>query len=167
MTYRDDLDALTARHAALQVDVAKKQRELAEVGALLAEARRVDQAETHFARQPALRRRQRRHLIAGALIALVAGGAALGATSAQSDAGVCHMSLHTNEWTAAVTRARIAAAEAERRIAVREALDRILASSREAAAARRAARARTAEIERYVYPGVLPDRAPVRVARAP
>jgi hypothetical protein len=84
MAYRDDLAALTARHATLQAELRHRQRELAGVAALIAEARRLDQAETYFERAPALRRRARRHLAAAALVAIALTGGALGATMADT-----------------------------------------------------------------------------------
>ncbi|HWO26700.1 MAG TPA: hypothetical protein VNO30_48555 [Kofleriaceae bacterium] len=86
MTYRDDLDALTARHTSLQLEIGRKQRELAEVGGMLVEARRLDQAESHFDRVPALHRRERRHALAGALAVTLCLGAGMGyATTAVAD----------------------------------------------------------------------------------
>jgi len=81
MTYRDDLDALTARHASLEAELERKQRELAEITEMLAEAGRVRQAESYFERAPDLRRRQRRHLVVGALVVMLGSGAALGAAA--------------------------------------------------------------------------------------
>jgi hypothetical protein len=77
MTYRDDLDALTARHATLQAELGRKQRELAELTEMLEEAGRVNQAERYFERRPELRR-ARHPLLVGALVTTVAFGAALG-----------------------------------------------------------------------------------------
>ena len=89
MTYRDDLDALTARHTSLQLELGQKQRELAEVAGMLVEARRLEQAESHFDRLPALHRRERRHALAGALAVTLCLGAGLGyATTAAADSRV-------------------------------------------------------------------------------
>jgi hypothetical protein len=89
MTYRDDLDALSARHTNLQLEIGRKQRELAEVAGMLADAHRLDQAESHFGRVPALRRRERRHLVAGALAVSLCLGAGLSyATNAVADSRV-------------------------------------------------------------------------------
>jgi hypothetical protein len=89
MSYRDDLDALTARHTNLQLEIGRKQRELAEVAGMLVEARRLDQAECYFDRAPELRRRERRHLLAGALAVTLCMGTGLGyATSAAASAGI-------------------------------------------------------------------------------
>lgn len=86
MTYRDDLAALTARHATLQLEIGRKQRELAEVAGMLAEARHLEQAESYFDRAPELRRRERRHLLAGALAVTLCLGTGLGyATAATAD----------------------------------------------------------------------------------
>ncbi len=83
MTYRADLDAHTARHTNHQLESRRKQRELAEVAGMLAEARHLDQAERYFDRAPELRRRERRHLLAGALAVTLCMGTGLGyATSA-------------------------------------------------------------------------------------
>ncbi|HWU88926.1 MAG TPA: hypothetical protein VN253_16785, partial [Kofleriaceae bacterium] len=147
-----DLDALAARHAALEAEVARKQRELDEVTALLAEARRVDQAEAHFARAPALRRRQWRHLIAGALVAGLASGAALGAMSgplaeastpgraAAARDAASFIAVHT--WTAAQ--------RADRRKAVQEALQQ-LRSAKDDAAARKRAKTAGRPFDPYLY----------------
>lgn len=86
MTYRADLEALTARQASLQAELGRKQRELAEVTGMLDEARRLRGAEAYFERAPALRQRQLRHLIAGALVAVLGSGAALGAAAAAAGA---------------------------------------------------------------------------------
>lgn len=86
MTYRDDAAALAARQATLQAELCRKQRELAEVTSMLAEARRVEQAESYFEHAPDLRRRQRRHLsIAAVLVLLITGGAAFAAVAAAGD----------------------------------------------------------------------------------
>ena len=82
MTYRADVDALTARQATLQVELGRKQRELAEVSGMLDEARQVRRAEDHFARAPDLWRRQRSHLLVGALVVVLGSGVALGAAAA-------------------------------------------------------------------------------------
>jgi hypothetical protein len=82
MTYRADVDALTARQAALQAELDRKQRELTEISGMLDEARNVRKAEDYFARAPDLWRRQRRRLLTGALIAVLGGGMALGAAAA-------------------------------------------------------------------------------------
>lgn len=85
MSYRDDLDALTSRQAALQAELGRKQRELAQLTGLIAEARQVEQAESYFDRAPDLRRRRRFHVIAGALVVLLVSGVALGAASAAEE----------------------------------------------------------------------------------
>jgi hypothetical protein len=83
MTYRDDAQALAARQATLEAELFRKQRELAEVTSMLAEARRVEQAESYFERAPDLRRRQRHHLaIAAVLALLITGGAGFAAVAA-------------------------------------------------------------------------------------
>ena len=82
MTYRADVDALTARQASLQAELGRKQRELAEVSGMLDEARRVHRAEDYFARAPELWRRQRRNLLVGALVVALGSGVALGAAAA-------------------------------------------------------------------------------------
>ncbi len=83
MSYRDDVDALAARHATLTTELAHKQRELDEVAAMLADVRRADQAASYFERVPDLRRRQLHNLAATALIlALVSGGALAASVSA-------------------------------------------------------------------------------------
>jgi len=89
MTYRDDLEALTARQASLQAELTRKQRELAHVTGLLAEARGVEQAEAYFERAPDLRRSPRRHLAVGALVMTLGSGALVGAASA-ADEGSHH-----------------------------------------------------------------------------
>jgi hypothetical protein len=81
MTYRDDLDALAARHATLQAELGRKQRELTEVSGMLAEAREARRAESYF-HAPDLRRRQRRHLMAAAMVVTLGCGAAVGAAAA-------------------------------------------------------------------------------------
>jgi hypothetical protein len=82
MTYRADVDALTARQVSLQTELGRKQRELAEVSGMLDEARRVHRAEDYFARAPDLWRRQRRQLLVGALVVALGSGVALGAAAA-------------------------------------------------------------------------------------
>jgi hypothetical protein len=79
MTYRDNADAIAARHATLTAELAQKQRELDEVTAMLADVRRADQAESYFERAPDLRRRQKHHLAAAGLILALFCGGALGA----------------------------------------------------------------------------------------
>jgi hypothetical protein len=81
MTYRDDLDALAARQATLQAELGRKQRELAEVSGMLAEAREAQRPERYF-HAPDLRRRPRRHLIAAAMVVTLGSGAAAGAVAA-------------------------------------------------------------------------------------
>jgi hypothetical protein len=86
MSYRDDLDALTARQASLEAELGRKQRELAQVTGLIAEARQVEQAESHFERAPDLRRSQKLHLVVGALVLTLGSGAAVGAAAATAEA---------------------------------------------------------------------------------
>ena len=81
MTYRSDLDALTARQVSLQAELDRKQRELAEISGMLAEVRRVEQAESYFEGAPEQLRRRRLHLVAGALAVTLVSGTALGAVS--------------------------------------------------------------------------------------
>ena len=78
MSYRDDIEALAARQATLRAELGHRQRELAEVTAMLAEARRVAQAETYFARAPDLQRRRRIRLAVAAVVVLAISGGALG-----------------------------------------------------------------------------------------
>jgi hypothetical protein len=85
MTYRADLDALVARHATLQAEIARKQRELAEVAGMIAETRQLEQAESYFAHAPDLRRRQLRHLAAGVLAVTMISGAAIGSAATDED----------------------------------------------------------------------------------
>jgi hypothetical protein len=86
MTYRDDHAALTARHTNLLLEIGRKQRELAEVAGMLAEARHLEQAESYFDRAPELRRRERRHLLAGALAVTLCLGTGLGYATAAAAA---------------------------------------------------------------------------------
>ena len=74
MAYRSDLDALQARHVALEAEVADKTRARDEVARLLADARALEAAARELAEGPA-RRRRRGRLIAAAVtvLALVAG----------------------------------------------------------------------------------------------
>lgn len=81
MSYRDDLDALAARHAALEVEIAAKERELAAVASMLAEARRLDRAAEHFAHAPVKRRRSERRILAAAFGVGLACCAAVGYAS--------------------------------------------------------------------------------------
>jgi hypothetical protein len=151
MTYRDDLDALAARHAALEAEVARKQRELAEVASLLAEAKRVDQAEAHFARAPVLRRRQRRHLIVGALAAVLASGGALGyAASLEPEPAVDGPCL-PHSAAAARARAQQAAERADRRLAAYEALQQIGLTAKKDAVAKQRAEQAGVPFDQYLY----------------
>jgi hypothetical protein len=81
MTYRDDLDALTARQTALEVELGRKQRELAQVTGLIAEARQAQQVESRFERMPDLLRPQRLHLLVGALVLTLGSSAAIAAAT--------------------------------------------------------------------------------------
>jgi hypothetical protein len=76
MSYRANLDALAARHAALARDLTAKQRELRELTALIAEARQLDEAEAWLCAPPASRRRRARRTAATAiaLVLVVTGG---------------------------------------------------------------------------------------------
>jgi hypothetical protein len=79
MAYRNNLEALQARHTALVVEVAERTRVRDEVGRLLVDARVLADAERQFADRAVggpQRRRRRRWLIASAiaLFTLVAGG---------------------------------------------------------------------------------------------
>lgn len=154
MTYRDDLDALAARHAALESEVARKQRELAEVTSLLAEAKQVDQAEAHFSRAPVLRRRQRRHLLVGALAAVLASGAALGYASslkAEDPHADARAALIFERAEAVAARAQQAAERADRRLAAYEALKEIGLTAKADAMAKKRARRTGVPFEQYVY----------------
>lgn len=86
MSYRADADALAARRATLLTEVARKQRELADVSAMLAEVREVEQAETYFEQAPARGRRQMRNVMAASLGALLLSGGLLGAAVATAAA---------------------------------------------------------------------------------
>jgi hypothetical protein len=149
MTYRDDLDALAARHAALESEVARKQRELAEVTSLLAEATQVDQAEAHISRAPVLQRRQRRHLMVGALAAVLASGGALGYASSLERAA--SEAAARAAVAAATARAQQAAVRADRRLAAYEALKQIGLTATEDAVAQKRARRAGVPFEQYVY----------------
>ena len=152
MTYRDDLDALSARHSALQSEVARKQRELAEVTTLLAEAQQVDQAEAHFSTAPVLRRRQRRHLFAGALIALLASGAVLGSMASSSpEPGADTQAAIADNVSSAAARTWKAAELADRRKAAYEALKQIGLTAKEDVVARRRAKKAGVPFDQYLY----------------
>lgn len=153
MTYRDDFDALSARHAVLQSEVARKQRELAEVTTLLAEAQQVDQAEAHFSTAPVLRRRQRRHLFAGALIALLASVAVLGSMSASSaePAEDTRAASIADNVSSAAARTWKAAELADRRKAAYEALQQIGLTAKEDVVARRRAKKAGVPFDQYLY----------------
>jgi hypothetical protein len=141
MTYRDNADALAARHATLTAELAHKQRELDEVTAMLADARRADQAATYFERAPDLRRRQKHHLAAAGLIVALLCGGGLGA--AVSSAKHSH---------------RVQAAELETR----------LVQIRSTQAAREATQRLRAEIEALrALGGPLAEARLGKVARAP
>lgn len=139
MTYRADLDALVARHAALELEVSQKQRELAQTAALLAEARQVDQAACHFDRAPSIQRRQQRHLIVGALAVALGGGAVLGYATESSAEPAMRPEARAAELTQRVS---AAVQRADRRLAEYDALREMgLVAKAEVLAQRRAKRA--------------------------
>jgi len=82
MTYRNDLDALTARQATLQAELGRKQRELDEVSGMLAEVRRVEERGRGLEHTPDLRRRHRLQLMVGALVVTLGSSAAMAAAAA-------------------------------------------------------------------------------------
>lgn len=118
MSYRDDLDALAARHAALEIEIAQKERELAAVAALLADARRVDRAATHFETAPLRRRRSERRILAAALGVGLACSAAVGYGSTRDTDVLPHTHISISELTGHIS---AALAQVDREYAVREA----------------------------------------------
>jgi D-serine deaminase-like pyridoxal phosphate-dependent protein len=150
MTYRDDLDALAARHAALETEVARKRRELDEVASMLVEAHRIDKAEAHFARPPAARRRHGRYLVLGALVAMgIGSGAAMSAvagTTAEAStprAGAADKMIAVHAWTAAQ--------RAERRKAAYDALQEIGLTAKADAAAKKRAKRAGVPFDQYLF----------------
>jgi hypothetical protein len=90
MAYRNDLEALQARHVALAAEVAERTRARDEVAQLLAEARAQDEAERRRADIAAggpARRRRHRILIAAAAtaLAMVAGSIGYGIAHRKHD----------------------------------------------------------------------------------
>jgi hypothetical protein len=77
MAYRSDLDALQARHVALEAEVADKTRARDEVARMLADARAIEEAARELTEGPA-RRRRRWRLAAAAATALVLVAGAVG-----------------------------------------------------------------------------------------
>ncbi len=122
MTYRDDLEALAARQASLQADVDRKQRELADVRGMLAEARRVEQAESELDRAPDLRRHARRQLAIGALLVTLGTGAGVGAAATTDASSSETASAEVRGMLVRVRTTRHSLQQAERRRAEFEAL---------------------------------------------
>jgi len=75
MVYRNDVEALEARHAALAAEVADKTRDRDEIAGMLAAARARDERERELLERPARRRRHRRAAVIAALagLAVIAG----------------------------------------------------------------------------------------------
>jgi hypothetical protein len=69
MVYRNDIDALEARHAALAAEVAERTRDRDELARMLAAARAQDDYARELAERPARRRRRQRIV----MIAMLAG----------------------------------------------------------------------------------------------
>lgn len=71
MAYRNDLEALEARHAALEAEIAERTRERDDAARLLAEARERERAmQTEIVIDPARRRRQGIAISAGVLASI-------------------------------------------------------------------------------------------------
>ena len=72
MAYRNDLEALEARHAALEAEIAERTHERDEAARLLAEARERERAmQTEIVVDPSPRRRQQMIAIAAGVLAVI------------------------------------------------------------------------------------------------
>src|SRR5512143_1788028 len=105
MAYRNDLEALLARHAALEAEVVERVRARDEVARLLAEARALEEAERQLedlaAGGPARRRRHRTLMVtAMTALTLVAGSVGYRLAQPRRDRlaeAMTQMSLFTDE----------------------------------------------------------------------
>ena len=105
MAYRSDLEALLARHVALEAEVRERIRARDEVARLLAEARALEEAERQLADRAAGGPARRRTLIAAAMTALtlVAGSVGYRLAHPKRDhvaEAITQMSLFTDEMCA-------------------------------------------------------------------
>ena len=117
MAYRNDIDALEARHRVLEAEVVERVRARDEVAHMLLEARDRDAAERHFSDLAAggPRRRRRRLVLIVAIMLVVVGGVYAGITGvrhhrnaqrhAQIVAAMTRFEMFTNEVCACTTAA--------------------------------------------------------------
>jgi hypothetical protein len=110
MAYRNDLEALLARHVALEAEVAERIRARDEVARLLAEARALEEAERQLADLAAggpARRRRHRTLMVTAMTALTLVAGSVGFRLAQPrrdrlEEAITQMTVFTDEMCSCV-----------------------------------------------------------------